>query len=149
MKRKLQRKRFLVKWISDIHFEVFNHTPKALNCFIRLSKCHPYLINCSIIRNSYLLTNLHKHNSITLAIFFSLLLPTAVERIISLLIRWRHSIEGNLRDFRWYRLIWFLSILSFFLRREKIKTFLTFEWRLKNFKLFFSPLFTRSMHCTL
>lgn len=85
-------------------FEVFNHIAKALNCFIRLSECHPYLINWSIIRNSYLLTNLHKSNSITLPIFFplslslSLPVPTAVKWNISLLIRW-HSFEGNSRYF--------------------------------------------------
>lgn len=38
-------------------FEVFNHAAKSLNFFIRLSSCRP--------SSYYLLTNLHKHNSIT------------------------------------------------------------------------------------
>lgn len=85
---------------------------RALNCLIGLSECHPYLINWSIIRNSYLLTNLHKHNSITLAIFFPPFRFASGSRakyqfIDSL------TFGGNLRDFQ------MLSNPSGFRRRQQ------------------------------
>lgn len=126
--------------VGFVRFEVFNHIAKALNCFIRLSECHPYLINWSIIRNSYLLTNLHKSNSITLPIFFSFLfpslclslrsVPTAVKWNISLLIRW-HSFEGNLRDFSMVS----VNLISvYFIKSFHNFPLITFSrWRLQAF----------------
>lgn len=132
MKRKSWGKRsaFAISAGNFIRFEVFNHIAKALNCFIRLSECHPYLINWSIIRNSYLLTNLHKSNSITLPIFFSTpFFRVRCQRQSSeISFYWFVDIRSKVIweiFFRWYRLIWFLShqkalkVFDFLLSHDK------------------------------